>query len=1125
MAGYLPLESINRLVDLAVACGWLNNREARDDLLMGIEQSFIAHLEYRSNTIDQLRLDLVNLNEARLLMNGKPGLQIWLENALRRARDSGRPETAGFQQTLDDVRHAQDWLRAVQQASGPEKAETIIPEAYYQHLIRDFENLDIAGIDKDQSYKLPLSKVYVKLRVKSGEESAQGAQAEQEPSIIEIQDALKSYPRLVIVGDPGSGKSTFLRFIALMISRSRRENDPALAQEKLNLLPPLPVPIFLSLWDFSDYLKRSQVKRATSQTILDFILDRFSNNGITITVQGLPLTSNDLVELLKDGQCCLLLDGLDEVPTEQMRGRVREMMEAFVEEYKENRYIITSRTRGYTGDAIFGSDFQRCDIRDFDDEDIRQFARNWIGAIKNVSPDDLERPEAAGFTEYNGLMEAVLHKEGVRSLAKNPLMMTVIAIVYWNRTRLPEQRVELYDECIDVLLGQRKEAQRRKTTDINELINEEVQKDAVRDRNWVRKQYSDIALFIMLHEEKDEINKKQLIQLLKEPMMNKYKLDEEAALLEAETFLDQQELRSGLLVSRDRASRFVHLTFQEYLAAWRLKSRRDYWQVILPHLREQRWFETLQLLGGLLARDSDEDLWEYLDNLLANLGENIVERSQTIALCANIVRDTQETAGLRVSTRQTYEAALRDTLGVFEPKERVPENIQKEVLDALAKLGRPVKDQLIRATQSQYRAVRSKAVEYLVPHLPDDDLFTRLTHLFNDKSKETVKTYLTALRQRDVERTKKLIQGWKQPSTKLADALAEMGLLAWLLTFDDVMAWYLVSTKEQTQTGGNYWLELIHRDEARVRPLLAYQKNWTFPLLWAVSELDKIDLFDDETLLKLIGLDNLFLSYAYSVDETGGSGTFTKYMVNAMQRDQQKMVAWLNDPKNWSEFVISYLLLEGNLAILSEDHLFELITQEGEAKKNLLPRYFEFNYYGLGHSFKLLNEASKRNEARLRRYLDEAIIKGSSSLLVSWLAHEKRWNLVSTDRLFILPSSLIRESKRSLINIGFHPFDTLDLGMPSDRMEGVELPDHIPPEMANRLLQEMNYNLRSTMVPMIMEMIRRDKERADHYLGSREGRALCLDYPGFETVFQHWYSEAIAWINNDTPPEIYPSFR
>ena len=44
-------------------------------------------------------------------------------------------------------------------------------------------------------------------------------------------------------------------------------------------------------------------------------------------------------------------------------------------------------------------------------------------------------------------------------LAVNPLLLTVIAIVHWNRKRLPEQRVDLYDECVDVLLGQRKEAE------------------------------------------------------------------------------------------------------------------------------------------------------------------------------------------------------------------------------------------------------------------------------------------------------------------------------------------------------------------------------------------------------------------------------------------------------------------------------------------------------------------------------------------------------------------------------------------------------------------------------------------------------------------------------------------
>jgi DNA helicase HerA-like ATPase len=128
------------------------------------------------------------------------------------------------------------------------------PAEYYQQIENAFHRLDIAGIDNDRAFEIPLSEIYVRLRVIFDDEEVQGdASDSQDLGPLDIQTALLRYPKLVIVGDPGSGKSTFLKYIALMIARSTLLANPGIALEALGIQEPLPIPLFISCWDLSDF--------------------------------------------------------------------------------------------------------------------------------------------------------------------------------------------------------------------------------------------------------------------------------------------------------------------------------------------------------------------------------------------------------------------------------------------------------------------------------------------------------------------------------------------------------------------------------------------------------------------------------------------------------------------------------------------------------------------------------------------------------------------------------------------------------------------------------------------------------------------------------------------------------
>lgn len=681
-------------------------------------------------------------------------------------------DVTGFKDTFENDLNrwlhdpARPWITVA-----PHREETpftiSIPDSYLEKIQRDFHRLDIAGIDNERAFEIPLSKIYVRLRVMFDEESEVDASKSSDGGSIDIQTALLRYKKLVIVGDPGSGKSTFLKYVALMLARAIRTNNPAIALAKLSLQEPLPLPIFVSCWDLSDFLKQLEIINLGS--LLAFLGER-------MRVSGFPVTDDQLHQALTDGNCCLLFDGLDEVPTDGGRASVSRLLEECVETFANNRYLITSRVRAYTGDTILKGAFARADIQPFDASDRAQFLTNWVALLFGIAPDQITQEGSEPNTEFRSVTSGIEANDRIRPLAVNPLLLTVIAIVHWNRKRLPEQRIELYDECVDVLLGQRKEAERVQLTR-KVGLDEQHEQGQLEERAWVRKRFGEIALHVLSGAgNRDETSRDEVVRLIVPRFIDRGAGTQELAEIRAAQFLRRQEVTSGLLVSRrEQSYRFVHLTFQEYLAAWYLANR-DFDEVIAviePHLRQQRWFETLQLLGSEWAKQSDEKLDRYVGWLLTQQGGNIAERAPVIALCANIVKDVVGVAELKPITREAFRQAVEGTLDAFRPASGIPAFTQLEILEALGQLGATVKSHLITATRSGLFQVRRRAIEMLLPHLGDDELFD-LGHLLRDRSKEPIKTYLRAMLNRDSDRLIVWLDEQQDLPGKTTDAFTEM---------------------------------------------------------------------------------------------------------------------------------------------------------------------------------------------------------------------------------------------------------------------------------------------------------------------------------------------------------------
>ncbi len=373
-----------------------------------------------------------------------------------------------------------------------------------------------------------------------------------ETVVVKIEEALAAYPRLVILGDPGSGKTTLQRYLALRYARDRAEGTTVL-QDQLGLPESGHLPILLPLRNLGAYLKKHHPTDDGTEghaRLLAFLREYLKGERID--------APDDFFDAdLAAGRVVVLLDGMDEVGDDELRRRVARLIDSFAAAYPVCRVVVTSRVVGYSGAARLGEGFATTTVRDFSLADVEHFLTHWhrLVAIGQMGPG--ESAEVAARSQTGQLMAAIRANPRVRELAINPLMLTVIALVHRDRVKLPDRRAELYAEAVDVLLGKWDEARGVPEPP----ILDDRPFDIVNRRLMLR----EIALG-MQNAQKREIETGALQTQLQSAFVS-LTPNKAAAVRAASRFLTVIQERTGLLVEAGPgAYRFSHLTFQEYLA-------------------------------------------------------------------------------------------------------------------------------------------------------------------------------------------------------------------------------------------------------------------------------------------------------------------------------------------------------------------------------------------------------------------------------------------------------------------------------------------------------------------------------------------------------------------------------
>ncbi|BAZ41304.1 putative signal transduction protein containing Nacht domain [Calothrix sp. NIES-4101] len=370
-------------------------------------------------------------------------------------------------------------------------------------------------------------------------------------------DIVVKYSKLVVLGKPGSGKTTFLQAVAISCSQGKIFGDA--------------VPIFISLKSFAEYYQSY-----SHASLFTYIYQEIFNCQIL---------ESELGKLLQSGKSLILFDSLDEIP-EGNNDKIIAEINNFTNKFYNNRIIITCRIGANTYKF---KEFTEVEIADLNKQQITAFAYQWFLAAAKTS-----------FLEGKYLSEQFIHKLElpenlyICELAKTPLLLSIICLVFYGLGDFSKLRLELYKKGLELLLVRWDESRGIKRDELYRnlsLLNKIKLLSHIASASFCEGNYFFTETKIQ------QLIVNYLQYLPQSPP------DIDALLLDSHAILKAIEAQHGLLVERARGIySFSHLTFQEYLTASDIVAHVDSHSLenLASHIHEKRWSEVFVLTTGML---------------------------------------------------------------------------------------------------------------------------------------------------------------------------------------------------------------------------------------------------------------------------------------------------------------------------------------------------------------------------------------------------------------------------------------------------------------------------------------------------------------------------------------------